>query len=569
MATSVSPTTTTSTTSAVPAALVTAANIAANNRTNAQKLITALGTGSGVDVASLAQNLTDAERVPKANAINAKINKNESRISGYAAIAYVATGVQTALNALKDQRNFDGAVASVGNAATVSASAGPTATEGSHTLTVTQLATQQRAVFGSSSSAGFSSATTSITGLTTGSLSLSHPITFQPLASGESVAINGLQFTASRSVTAAEVATAFASLSANATTGGGALYGAYTGTFLAGYSTGLASSGGSVAATQTIAATNPTDIVKEINGNAPLSGVKAQLVYSGSDYKIVLSGKTGAANTFSLTDSTAKVVGFDTANTSQAATDATFKINGVSFTRSSNQVGDALTGVTLNLKAVGTSSIDLTRDNSGLMSKVQDVVTAYNDAMSMLNVLSDPKSTVDTYGAALVGDSMVRTVREQLRNLMFTDSSASVSSSKIKNVRDLGISIDMKGTMTLDNAKLTDAFTNKFDQVVTAMTGDMNDLGEYSTAPAGIAGDASRALTKLLKTSGPIKTLSANTTTQNTKYQEDLTNLQTRMDALLVRYQKQFANMDSMVGRTNSLKTSLKGTFDGMSKSSN
>jgi flagellar hook-associated protein 2 len=231
-------------------------------------------------------------------------------------------------------------------------------------------------------------------------------------------------------------------------------------------------------------------------------------------------------------------------------------------------VGDALTGVTLNLKAVGSSSIDLTRDNSGLMTKVQDVMTAYNDAMSMLNVLSDPKSTVDTYGGALVGDSMVRTVREQLRNLMFTDSSASTSGSSIKSVRDLGISIDMKGTMTLDNAKLTDSLTNHFDEVVTAMTGDMNDLGEYSTAPAGIAGDASRALTKLLKTSGPIKTLSANTTAQNTKYQEDLTNLQTRMDALLVRYQKQFANMDSMVGRTNSLKTSLKGTFDGMSKSS-
>ena len=566
MATSVS--SSTSNGSAVPAALVTAASVAANNRANAQKLITALGTGSGVDVASLAQNLTDAERVPKANAINAKINKNESRISGYAAVAYVAAGVQTALNALKDERNFDGAVASVGNAATATATAGSTATEGSHTLEITTLAKQQRAVFGSSSTAGFSDATTAITGLTASSLSLSHPIAFQPLASGESVVVNGLQFTASSSVTAAQVAAAFASLSASATTGAGTAYGSYTGTFLAGYSTGAASSG-SVAATQTIAATNPTDIVKEINGNAPLSGVKAQLVYSGSDYKIVLSGKTGAANTFSLTDSTAKVVGFDTANTSQAATDATFKINGVSFTRSSNQVGDALTGVTLNLKAVATTSIDLTRDNSGLKSKVQDVVTAYNEAMSMLNVLSDPKSTVETYGGALVGDSMVRTVREQLRTLMFTDSSTSASTSKIKNVRDLGISIDMVGTMTLDNAKLTDALTNRFDQVVTAMTGNMNDLGEYSTANAGIAGDASRALTKLLKASGPVKTISTNATTQNKKYQEDLTKLQTRMDALLVRYQKQFANMDSLVGSNNSLKASLKSTFEGMSKSNN
>jgi flagellar hook-associated protein 2 len=499
MATSVSSSTSASNTSAVPTALVTAASVAANNRANAQKLITALGTGSGVDVASLAQNLTDAERVPKSNAINAKISKNESRISGYAAIAYVATGVQNALNALKDERNFDGAVASVGNASTVTATAGSTATEGSHALTITQLAKPQRAVFGSSQTAGFSDATTDITGLTTGSLSLSYT------------------------------------------------YAGATGT-------------------QTIAATNPTDIVKEINGNAPVTGVKAQLVYTGSDYKIILSGKTGAANTFSLTDSTTSSLVNVTA-AQQSSTNALFDIDGVSFTRSSNQVGDALTGVTLNLKAVGATSIELTRDNSGLMSKVQDVVTAYNDAMSMLNVLSDPKSTVDTYGAALVGDSMVRTVREQLRTLMFTDSSAASSTSNIKSVRDLGISIDMTGSMTLDNAKLTSAFTNYFDEVVTAMTGNMNDLGEYSTAAAGIAGDGSRALTKLLKASGPVKTMSTNATTQNKKYQEDLANLQTRMDALLLRYQKQFANMDSMVGSNNSLKASLKSTFEGMSKS--
>lgn len=498
MATSVSSSISNVSSSAVPAALVTAASVAASNRTNAQKLITALGTGSGVDVASLAQNLTDAERVPKANAINAKINKNESRISGYSAIAYVATGVQNALNALKDERSFDGAVASVGNVSTVTATAGSTATEGSHALTITQLAKPQRAVFGIDQTAGFSDATTAITGLTTGSLSLSYT------------------------------------------------YGGTTGT-------------------QTIAATNPTDIVKEINGNASVTGVKAQLVYTGSDYKIVLSGKTGVVNTFSLTDSTANVVNVTAAQ--QSSTNALFDINGVSYSRSSNQVGDALTGVTLNLKALGTTSIELTRDNSGLISKVKDVVTAYNEAMSMLNVLSDPKSTVETYGGALVGDSMVRTVREQMRNLMFTDSSASASTSMIKSVRDLGISIDMMGSMTLDNAKLTDALANHFDEVVTAMTGNMNDLGEYSTAPAGIAGDASRALTKLLKASGPVKTVSTNATTQNKKYQEDLANLQTRMDALLIRYQKQFANMDSLVGSNNSLKASLKSTFEGMSKS--
>jgi flagellar capping protein FliD len=73
----------------------------------------------------------------------------------------------------------------------------------------------------------------------------------------------------------------------------------------------------------------------------------------------------------------------------------------------------------------------------------------------------------------------------------------------------------------------------------------------------------------LLKASGPVKTVSTNTTTQNKKYQEDLAKLQTRMDGLLARYQKQFAAMDSMVGRNNALKTSLKSTFEGMAKQNN
>jgi flagellar hook-associated protein 2 len=59
-------------------------------------------------------------------------------------------------------------------------------------------------------------------------------------------------------------------------------------------------------------------------------------------------------------------------------------------------------------------------------------------------------------------------------------------------------------------------------------------------------------------------TLTDNATKKNTKYKEDLTKLQTRMDSMLARYTKQFASMNSMVGNVNSQKTSLKSSFDGM-----
>ena len=77
--------------------------VAKANKAAAQKLISALGAGSGVDVASLAQNLVDAEGAPQKNAINAKISKNEARISGYSAMSFVLSQVNTAMTALKDQ----------------------------------------------------------------------------------------------------------------------------------------------------------------------------------------------------------------------------------------------------------------------------------------------------------------------------------------------------------------------------------------------------------------------------------------------------------------------------------
>ena len=85
-------------------------------------------------------------------------------------------------------------------------------------------------------------------------------ITFGSLTNGQSVVVNGLKFTANRSVSSAEVAAAFASLAVNATTGPATSYGAYTGT-LTGFSTGaVLASGIAVKATSSTANTNVTDI---------------------------------------------------------------------------------------------------------------------------------------------------------------------------------------------------------------------------------------------------------------------------------------------------------------------
>jgi hypothetical protein len=133
----------------------------------------------------------------------------------------------------------------------------------------------------------------------------------------------------------------------------------------------------------------------------------------------------------------------------------------------------------------------------------------------------------------------------------------------------MGISLDMTGAMTLDNSKLDTALQTKFDDVVTMFTGNMNGLGQFSTAPAGVAGEANRKLSKLLSVSGTLKMATNNTNTQTNTYKEDLAKLQTRMTALFARYQKQFASMDSMLGQATSTKASLKSTFNNMNGNNN
>jgi len=308
-------------------------------------------------------------------------------------------------------------------------------------------------------------------------------------------------------------------------------------------------------------ADTPEGIVSAINSSG--QGYKAQLVNDGSarPYKIMVTGEAGSTESFSLSSTSSTALNFSNITN---ASDANLTVDGVSFTRKNNTITDVITGLTLDLKATTTTAVSsmVSRDNTAIQTKLSDLVTAYNDFNNIVTETTNPKSTLDTYGATLVGNSTVRMVKQQMRQLIVGNSST--ASGGISNLSQIGLSIDEKGVMTLDAAKATTALNNNYDGVVKALTGGYNNLSTYSSLPAGIAGDAVKKLTKLLAPDGALMNQSTGATTQNDKYKADLTKLQTRLDALLARYNKQFAAMDSLVGSVNSQKTSLKATFDGM-----
>jgi flagellar hook-associated protein 2 len=584
-------------------------------------IISTLGAGSGVDVKSLANSLVDAEKAPRKAAIEAKIKKTEGGVSGFAAIKFVLNDLKTAFSNIKDQSAFNAVVPRVSQASAIGVTATASASAGSHSVSVSNLAKPQRSV---SNSAGFASPLTELNSgnafslmlkkgvdptptkvFTAGTADVAGPpavtgtpstsvLTFKAMNKGDTVTVNGLTLTSNKALTATEVGEMFAGTTSGKTAdqinnSTLALFGTFSGAFTAGYSAGSSNNGvvtltstsngasdiAAPTATQpesSIAiskdASTPAGIVAAIN--SANKGISAQLVNTGNTsapYKIMLTGTTGASNAFSLsaraTDGNA-VANLDFSTKLQSAEDAVLNVDGMAMTSSTNRITDAIAGTTLELftTTTGAANLDFSRDTSTVKAKIQALVTAYNDATSMLNVVSDPKSTVETYGATLAGNSIVGSVRSQMRSLITADSSS--PSGGLTALRDIGLSISKTGELELDSSKLENALQYKFDNVVTLLTSNREKQSTYSVLPSGSAGEAVKKLTALLDTSAALTTQSANLTTKITAYNKELAALDTRMAAILARYNKQFAAMESMVGQSKSLQTNLKSTFDGM-----
>jgi len=292
----------------------------------------------------------------------------------------------------------------------------------------------------------------------------------------------------------------------------------------------------------------PDDIVAAINASG--TNLKAQLVNTGdgsaNPYQVVVTGASGTSNAFNLgidygVGSGSPGLNFDNNNAAnQSAADALLKVDGITYTRSTNSISDAVQGLTFDLKATTSSvaNISLTRDTTAVKEKMQALVTAYKDANDILTEVSNPKSTLETYGKTLIGDSTVRSLKQQLRS-MFSGTSTTPGT-KVGSLSQMGFKIDEKGVMTLDEAKLDTVLNNNFDDVVKSFTGGYNNLGAFSTLPAGIAGDAVRKLTKITSNTGVLTSQTNVVERQNTTYAAQLTQLKERMDRLLQRYTKQF-----------------------------
>ena len=401
----------------------------------------ATGIGSGLDVNSLVTQLMSVERRPIA-LLDRRTSGYNAQLSAYGTMSSALAALQTAASTLASLPKLRAVSAGVADSSLASASAAEGTVAGSYSLEVQTLAQAPKL-----NSVAFATTATSVG---TGTL------TFE------------------------------------------------FGTYAAGaFSLNAARPSASV----TIAAGQGT--LAEVRNaiNAAGIGVSASIVNDGTGQRLVIASKDpGASSAMRITvaddDGTnLDMVGLSqlaydastggTANLVQtaAARDSTVVIDGISVTRSSNTVADAIEGVTLNLLKVApgtTTTLSVARNVDAVSSAVQSFLQAYNNAASSLKTMSAYNTTTKT-GAVLQGDSTLIGVQSGLRAVLGTavDFAGGYSS-----LSQLGIAFQRDGSLLADSAKLRAALNDPAKDAATAFAAvgtPTDSLVKYSTATAAAA----------------------------------------------------------------------------------
>jgi len=439
----------------------------------------ALGIGSGMDINGIVSQLVAAEGQPQFNAITRQETATKAIVSGLGSLKSALSTFQTAVQKLNDINLFKTTKAVSGNESIVKVATGSGSIAGSHVMQVTQLAKAQS------------------------------------------------------SIAAAEF------------TGASEVVGSGTMTFSVGTKTPFS---------VTIDASNNTlaGIRDAINSAADNNGVTASIINvnnatnTGTISKLVLTSKdTGLANGFSVAvTGDAGLSRLDTsvpANfTGVAAADAKILMDGQVATRSSNVITDVLPGVTLNLQSAAALNtdvnVDIALDNAAIKETISGFVTAYNSLNSTTASLGKFAGTSGGSNGALLGDSTLRTIKNDLRQL--ASSPVTSANSSFNTLKTIGIDIDKDGVMTLDSTKLDKALAS-----------NLSSVSDVFSSTDGVATRMKAKVTQYLQTGGPLDTRQTSLNKQLKALSDKRSTVQLHLDNVQKSLLKQFIAMDTAVGR--------------------
>ncbi len=468
--------------------------------------ISTLGIGSGLDLSTILDNLSTAEKA-SLTPISNQQSAYTAKLSAYGTLSSALTTFQSANTALNSADLFTATSATSSSSAFSATTSGSTIA-GKYSISVTQLAQAQ------TMTSGVQSSNTTALGSSDASRTLSIK-----LSDGTSKDITLTSDQTSLTGMRDAINSANAGVSASIIkTGDGAYRLSLTAS-----KTGEANAVSSVTVT----------------GDDTLQGIV------GFD-----ATKTDAENPLTV---------------SVKAQDAELTVNNVAITSSTNTISDALEGITLNLNDVtsGNQTLTITQDTSKASTAISNFVDAYNNLLDQFTSLTKytavdvGSDTQDSSNGALVGDSTLRTIQTQIKSLLTN----TASSSTYKTLAQIGITSDpTSGELTLDSDKLKTELAKDPAGVKEMIVGDGKTTG--------ITTKLATNLTGWLSSTGSIQSAKDGVSKTLNNLTEQYNNMNTRINALIARYKTQFTQLDVTMSSLNSTSDYLTQQFDNMTSSS-
>ena len=385
------------------------------------EILSKIGVGSGLDTTALIKALVDADSAAETSQLEKDEEKTNAKISALGTLKANLKQFNSIIKSIQtsESSGFVGNSSST-TTATLTASGDAAGADIDSTLTVTTLAS-------------------------------SHTLT-------------GPAYSATTStVGAGSISIAFGTWSADPTSGGGQSH------------TANSQSTISVNTTSSTTLKDLRDLINNAATDSDSDGEKdvlASIIYDGTNYMLMLKSESGASNEMKVTASsdlanTISGVSYNynatTSNMTQrvSGVNAAFTVDGISMTRSSNEIKDLFDGFTLDLLTTNSSAIRISSqvDLTKIKALMSDYVLTYNEVMNLIDELAtsgDQALGGDNEAGALNGNSMLMSIKSQLRGLS-TKTIGGYEGGPYY-LSQMGIKTERDGSLTLNQTDLEESF---------------------------------------------------------------------------------------------------------------
>lgn len=290
-------------------------------------------------------------------------------------------------------------------------------------------------------------------------------------------------------------------------------------------------------------------------------GISATTIAGDAGERLVLTSReTGTNNAFTLSinpeadANLQSIASFDGANPfSQTAQNAQVRVEGELTTSQSNQLSSAIAGVSLNLNAVGTTSLEVTQSRDSIRDNVNEFVKAFNSAVNELKTLSAFNGE-NNRGGVLNGDGTVRSLRSLLSQSA-TGIPAELAGTQFESFSSLGIEFTRDGTLRLDETRLNRAIDTDFDASVTALStlgAQVRDVAEQATGRDGLIRTRTDGLNDSVR-----------------RLEDQRTRLEFQLELTEKRFRAQFTALDRLMGELNATSAFLGQQLSGLAMINN